>query len=176
MRSRFLTIISLPLLSLLAGCQTGEVSKVIPTSGGGQIIVPLTREGMKPGSADGYHVTLAALEPGKELREVYYLFHLTATKNPALKHIKIEDISDETAATLVDDADPKWEDSTWTGKSETMTPEDPRMKWALQITLSMRVYHFTLTRKDGSQVEFNHVTTYPPPMKALIRARWGEKY
>jgi hypothetical protein len=176
MRSRYLPYITLPLLCIVAGCQTGEVAKIVPISGGGQITVPLTREGLKPGKADGYEVYLAALQPGKEKRESFYAFGLLALKEPALRRIKVEDISDETAVTLIDDENPKFENRQWKKDTEMISADDPRMRWVFQITASMRVYHLTLTRADGSNVSFNHITMYAPMMKGLIRTNWGEKY
>lgn len=176
MRSRFASILVCSLLGLLAGCQSGDVIKRVPVAGGGEIMVPLTRDGLKPGSADGYEVAGAMLEPGKETRDAFYSFALVAKHAPALKRIQVDDISDETAVTLVDDRDPQWKDRRWTKNSEIINADDPRMKWVYQITPAMRVYHFTLTRNDGTQVSFNHVQLVPPVMKAMIRNRWGEKY
>ncbi len=176
MRLRSLPIIVVPLFALLAGCETGEVSKRIPISGGGEILVPLTREGIKPGEADGYQVRAAILEPGKEQKDAYYIFQLLAHKEPALSRIEVVDISDEKEAPLIDDTKPKFENGLWKAETGTITADDPRMQWVLQITPSMRVYRFTLTRTDGSKVSFNHVTMYPPMVKAVIRGRWGEKY
>ena len=32
------------------------------------------------------------------------------------------------------------------------------------------------TRNDGTEVSFNHVSIYPPFVKAMVRSKWGEKY
>jgi hypothetical protein len=176
MRLRPPLLLSLPVTLLLASCVTGDVSQIVPTSNGGHISVPLTRGGPQPGQADGYKVEVAILQPGKEKRESFYTFGLVASREPALRRIQIEDISDEKPSTLVDVTDPKFENRRWRTDTEAISADDPRMKWVYQIPLSMRVYHFTLTRLDGSQVAFDHVTVYPPVMKALVRNHWGEKY
>ena len=177
MRPRCLSVVVLPLLVLVAGCQTGEIVKRVPVSGGKDILVPLTREGLKPGSGGGYEVAGAILEPitGDE-HAAFYTFALVAHREPALKRIQIVDISDETAAPLVDDQNPKFDQGHWVKKTDPIGADDPRMKWLFQITGSMRVYHVTLTPTDGSQIEFNHVVMYPPMMKTIMRERWGEKY
>ncbi len=176
MRPRFLTLLTVPLFCWLAGCQTGEVAKVVPISGGGTITVPLTRDGLKPGAGGGYEVAGSVLEPGKDARDAFYAFGLIAHVEPALRRIQVQDISDETAATLVDDTNPKFEKRLWHIKTDTISADDPRMKWVFQITPSLRVYHFILTRNDGTEISFNHIAMYPPMMKAVMRSRWGEKY
>jgi hypothetical protein len=171
-----LAVVSLPLVLLVAACQSGDVKVKVPISGGGEIAVPLTREGPPPGQADGYKVDVATLQPAQENREAFYKFGLVANHEPALRRIRIEDISDEKAALLADVTDPKFTDRHWTVETETMTTDDPRLQWVFQITMSMRVYRFTLTRTDGTDVSFNHIAVYPPFFKALIRSKWGEKY
>ena len=166
----------LPVAVALTGCHTGTVAEIVPTSGGGHITVPLTRNGLKPGSGGGYTVDASALEPAKEAHEAYYIFGLKTTQTPALSRIQIEDISDETAAPLVDDHAPKFTAGQWHMNTQAIAANDPRMKWIFQITPSLRVYQFTLTQKDGKQITFHHVTLYPPFVKAVIRHRWGEKY
>ena len=107
---------------------------------------------------------------------MYYRFKLTADQEPALRHIVVEDISDEKAVTLVDDPSPKFENHEWVAETPAINADDARMKWMWQITGSLRVYHFTLTRNDGHIIAFNHVTMFPAQLKALARNRWGERY
>lgn len=175
MRLSRVVLFTLALL-LCAGCQTGDVMMKVPISGGGEITVPITGRGPQPGTADGYTVDTSVLEPGKENREAFYKFGLLCSHEPALRRIRVEDISDVEAALLIDDRDPKFKDRQWTKASEVIAANDPRFQWVYQITMSMRVYKFTLTRNDGTEVSFNHVTVYPPYVKALVRAKWGEKY
>jgi len=176
MRSRILSVLLLPAVAVLAGCATGEVLKVVPISGGKTITVPLSREGVKPGEGGGYRVSGAILLPGTEERTAFYTFGLVTLQEPALKRIQIVDISDDKESLLVDDTAPKFTDKHWIGKSDTISADDPRLQWVFQISLSARVYRFTLTRTDGSEVSFNHVVFIPPPLKTVIRSKWGEKY
>lgn len=165
-------------LALLAcaGCQTGTVKAVIPIAGGGQITVPIGPQGLPVGEAEGYRTERAVLLPGAQERQAYYEFGLVAEKAPAPSRIRIEDISDAAPVLLVDQANPVFTDRVWREKSETINADDPRMNWVFQITMSYRVYRFTLNLQDGREVSFNHVTAYPPPTKGAIRAKWGEKY
>jgi hypothetical protein len=163
-------------LALSAGCQTGEVKAVVPISGGGHITVPLTPAGPPAGEADGYRVERATISPSKELHELRYEFGLVATKPPALRRIQVDDISDETAVPLVDDANPQFTNGHWSAKTVMIPADDPRLRWVFQITRSLRVYRFTLTALDGRQVAFNQVTGFPPNLKSAIRELWGEKY
>lgn len=176
MRLSRAAFVAIPLLLLCAGCQTGDVMMKVPISDGGEITVPLTGGGPKPGEADGYKVALSALEPGKENREAFYKFGLVCSHEPALRRIRVEDISDEKPALLIDDRDPKFTNRRWVQQSEVIAANDPRFQWIFQITMSMRVYKFTLTRADGTEVSFNQVTVYPPYVKAMVRNKWGEKY
>lgn len=179
MSPRCLLSLLVPLTAFWAGCQTGEVVRVVPVSGGGRINVPMTGKGPAPGEAEGYKMARAELLPAsasQDPREVRYTFAIVAENDPAIKRIQIEDISDEKAAPLVDDQQPAFKDRRWEAQSEVLTPEDPRLKWIYQITLSFRVYKVTLTANDGHTFSFNHVTIYPPFVKEAIRSKWGEKY
>lgn len=176
MRFPCLLALALGAIAFTSGCNTGEVKAVVPISGGGKITVPLTKEGPAPGEAEGYRIEVAALQPGKQANEAFYGFGLVAAHEPALQRIQIEDISDEKAVTLIDEKDPKFVNRRWVASTEPITAEDPRLKWVMQITLSMRVYHVTLTLADGRTAAFNHVTTYPPFIKAAIRAKLGLNY
>lgn len=179
MRIRRLLACLVPAVALWSGCQTGEIVRVVPVSGGGQINVPMTGKGPTPGEGEGYRVAVAGLqpfEPNQDPRQVRYTFALTSEKEPALARIQVEDISDEQAAPLIDDAQPAFKNRRWEALTDVLTPEDPRLKWIYQITLSFRVYRFTLTAKDGHKISFNHVSVYPPFVKEAIRGKWGEKY
>ena len=176
MRPTRVVLLILPLLVLCAGCQTGDVLMKVPISGGGEIVVPVTGGGPKPGHAAGYTVDVASLEPGTQTREAYYKFGLVCAQAPALRRIRIEDISDEKPVVLIDDRNPKFKDRHWAENTAMISADDPRFRWVYQITMSMRVYKFTLTLSNGSHVSFNHVTIYPPFVKSIIRAKWGAKY
>ncbi|PTX90935.1 hypothetical protein [Opitutus sp. ER46] len=177
MRLPCLLAFLLSLAAFLSGCQTGEILAVVPISDGGKINVPLTSKGPPQGEGGGYRVELAMVFPGKENRQAYYQFGMSATaKAPALQRLRIEDISDEKPALLLDEANPKFEKNSWMGKTDIIAAEDRRMAWLFQITSSMRVYRFTLTTTAGETITFNHVSIYPPMIKESMRAKWGEKY
>lgn len=161
---------------LLSGCVTGDVKYVVPLADGTQLNVPMTREGPPPGQAEGYRIVRGALQPGEAERTAYYEFDIVAEQEPALRRIQIIDLSDEAPIPLVDDQNPQFTNRRWTGKSETMTADDRRLKFIFQITFSLRVYRVVLTANDGHQITFNHIATYPPFFKQAIRGKWGEKY
>ena len=158
------------------GCQTGSVSAVVPTAGGGHITVPMARGGPPPAEAEGYRVERATISPAKDARELRYEFTLLALQPPGLRRIQIEDISDETAAPLVDDQNPQFSESRWQAKTEMIPAEDPRLRWIFQITPSLRVFRFTFTLADGRRITLDQVSTYPPIVKQAVRNAWGEKY
>jgi hypothetical protein len=90
--------------------------------------------------------------------------------------VRIEDISDEKPALLLDDTQPKFDEGIWTGKSENIASEDPRMAWIFQIPHSYRVYRFIVTKADGREVTLDQVVPYAPFIKEAVRKKWGEKY
>lgn len=169
-------VLLLPLLILFAGCQTGDIKAVVPISGGKKITVALGRNGPEPGQAAGYRTEIAALLPGEDSRESFYQFALIVPAAAPLRRIQIADVSDDQPVTLVDDAQPQCTNGRWLGKSEAIMADDPRVRWALQLPLSLRAYRFTLTQPSGAEISFYHVTPYPPALKAAIRKRWGENY
>lgn len=176
MRLPCLPLLALSLIALLSGCATGDVKYVVPLAGGGQLSIPLNREGPPPGEGEGYRVIVGTLMPGKEEREAFYAFGLTTTKEPALRRIQVIDMSDEAPIPLVDDQQPQFTKGQWHGKSETLVANDPRLKFVYQITPSLRAYRFILTANDGHEISFYHIATFPPFLKAAMRSKWGEKY
>ncbi len=176
MRLPVLIAVLVPLLGLWSGCRTGDVIQKIPVSGGGFVTIPLTGGGPQPGEGGGYKVAAAGLQPGKADREAFYTFSLMTNKQPDLRRVVVTDISDEKPVVLLDDADPKFEGGLWKKDTDVLTPEDPRLQWVFQIPMALRVYQFKLTRQNGEEISFHHVAGYPPPIKAMMRARWGEKY
>lgn len=176
MRSFIALLFAIGTIALGTGCQSGSVSAVVPIAGGGKITVPMTRGGPPPAEADGFRVDRATISPSKDARELRYEFILQALKQSDLKRIRIDDISDETAVTLVDDDSPKFADGKWEAKTEMISADDPRLKWVFQITPSIRVFRFALTHADGRLTTLDQVSTYPQVVKQAIRTAWGEKY
>ncbi|HVU36402.1 MAG TPA: hypothetical protein VHE61_23390 [Opitutaceae bacterium] len=170
-----LLLTALALLTF-SGCQSGGVKAVLPISGGGKIDVELGADGPKPGEADGYTAIRPAVFPGKENRELNYEFGIHSSGASDLKRIQIVDVSDDQPIPLIDDTHPKFINSIWLGKSEMISADDPRLKWVLQLPMSLRVYRYTLTHADGKQASFYNVGAYPPWLKTLIRTKWGDNY
>jgi hypothetical protein len=176
MRSSCVFLFVAALLAISAGCQSGSVSAIVPVAGGGHINVPMRVGGPPPAEGDGFRVDRATIAPAKDTRELRYDFALVALNQPDLRRIQIDDISDETAATLIDDSHPQFNDRRWTASTEMIPAEDPRLKWMFQITPSLRVFRFTLTHADGRKTTLDQVSTFPPVLKQAIRGAWGEKY
>jgi hypothetical protein len=179
-RASMRSLCALPLLASLvvicAGCQSGSISAVVPVAGGGHINVPMRAGGPPPAEGDGFRVDRATIAPAKDTRELRYDFALVAANQPDLRRIQIDDISDETAVTWIDDANPQFKERRWAASTEMIPAEDPRLKWMFQITPSLRVFRFTLTHADGRKTTLDQVSTFPPFVKQAIRAAWGEKY
>ncbi len=136
----------------------------------------LGKEGPPRGEGGGYRVQQAGLLPPKPDHSIEYEFVLLANKEPDLRRIQIDDVTDEKIEPLLDDPAPKFANRTWQAKTEALPPDDERLKWVYQITGSMRVYRFILTPASGPAISFYHVSPYPPFIKAAIRSAMGEKY
>jgi len=134
MRSFLALLFLVGIIAFGSGCQSGSVSAVVPIAGGGTINVPMTRGGPPPAEGDGFKVDRATIAPSRDARELRYEFALQALKQPDLKRIRIDDMSDETAVTLIDDGAPQFSDGKWLAKTDMISADDQKLKWIFQIT------------------------------------------
>ena len=162
--------------AVLTGCQTGEVKAILPLADGNQITMPIMQKAPPRGEGGGYQALEALLLPPNADHALSYGFTLRAQNEPDLKRIQIDDVTDESIEPLLDDSTPKFDKQLWHGKTDPIAADDARLKWVYQITGSMRVYRFTLTRTNGEKISFYHVSPYAPFIKAAIRSALGEKY
>jgi hypothetical protein len=176
MRSHSILLLLSVAAVCFGGCQTGSVSAVVPLAGGGQMTVPMAKGGPPPAEHDGFRVERASFSPDKEAPQLRYEFALRALQPPSVSHIRVDDLSDETLVTLMDDPHPEFVDSRWTAHTDMIPATDPTLKWMFQITPSIRVFRFTITRTDGQKITLDQVCTYPAVVKQAIRHDWGEKY
>jgi hypothetical protein len=176
-----LRLVSLPLLAGLlllgaGGCATGAVSMVAYIAGGEKILVPIGNSGAVLIREGGVQINAAhfALNPEKKF---VYVFGFTVTDKRALSHVRVEDVSDATAVTLVDQPAPTLTPAGgWSGESVPLGTSDPRIAWLATLPNTLRVSRFTLTFADGKTQVLHQGTLYPAGLKTALRQSMGEKY
>ena len=106
-----------------------------------------------------------------------YHFAFTDTRKRALRQVRVEDVSDEKATLLLDQANPTLSArGQWIGDPEPLVPTDPRLTWLATVSDSVRVARFTLTFADGQTLTLLQGTLYPAGLKSAIRHAFGQNY
>jgi len=160
----------------LVGCATGSFEMVATGAGGEKIRVPLGANGVEFTNEAGVQVRMASFAPNAD-KKIVYEFVFTDHRKRGLRRVRVEDVSDDAAVNLADDAQPKGElDGTWRGGSEALEFNDPRMNWLATISNSLRVFRFTLTFSDGQTLVLHQGTLYPAAMKSAVRHAFGQNY
>ncbi len=170
-------LLSASLLLLgLAGCATGDIAMLAEIAGGEKIRVPFTKGGTEMTNLDGVQINTATftLNPDKK---ILHVFEFTDSRNRPLRSVRVEDVSDATAVTLVEDAAPKSASGgRWRGEVPPVDLADSRLAWMATISNSLRVYRFTLTFADGRTLVLLQGSFYPAGMKAAVRQALGQNY
>ena len=145
-------------------------------AGGQKIRVPLTRGGAELVNEGGVQITSAtfALNADKKLA---YAFAFNDSRKRALRSVRIDDVSDDAPALLVESAQPALSATgQWRGESEPLALSDRRLAWMATLPNSLRVFRFTLTFADGQTQVIHQGSLFPAPMKSAVRQMLGEKY
>ena len=160
----------------VVGCATGDVSMVATISGGAKIRVPMGPNGAALTREGGVQINTAGFTLNPEKKFVY-VFEFTVEGNRPLRHVRVEDVSDETAVTLVDRADPVLSPTgQWRGESEPLSTGNGRLKWLATVSNSLRVVRFTLTFADGKTQVLHQGTVFPSGLKSTVRQAMGQNY
>jgi hypothetical protein len=178
MRQLYFSLL-VPVLFALGGCASPtEVQHPVTVKGGRMIGIPFGPQGPLPGRGNGYEVRQASMGPGPGAQdsEAVYQFAVSIPPGVKLQRVQVEDISEEQFSPLVDDRNPWLTDDHWQITTPPMKPDDPRLAWMYTVTLSVRVYEFTITDTTGKQTVLHQVIVYPDLLKSLVRKKWGEKY
>ncbi len=145
-------------------------------AGGEKIRVPLGRGGPEMTSEDGVQINTASLTLTPE-KKIVYVFEFTDRRSRALSGVRVEDVSDTTAAPLVDDVQPKLSAAgRWHGEAPPLDLSDSRLGWIATISNSLRVVRFTLTFSDGHTLVLHQGGLYGAAMKAAVRQSFGQNY
>ena len=172
---RVRTLAGLILLGV-AGCATGDVSMVATIAGGEKIRVPIGANGAALTREGGVQINAASFTLNPEKKFVY-VFEFTIEGNRPLRHVRVEDVSDESAVTLIDRADPTLSAAgLWHGESEPLSTGNGRLKWLATVSNSLRVVRFTLTFADGKTQVLHQGTLFPAGLKSTVRQAMGQNY
>jgi hypothetical protein len=163
-------------LFILAGCSTTDNMRPVPIAGGKVVGIQFGPQGPLPGKADGYEVRFASMVPATGTNSVVYKFAFSAPAGVTLKHVVVDDISDEQSSPLIDDQQPWVDNNFWHNETKPFENKNPLLAWVYTVTPSMRVYRFTITDAAGKHTVLYQLTGYPEFIKASIRRSWGEKY
>lgn len=129
----------------------------------------LTREG-------GVQINAANFTVNPEKKFVY-VFEFTVEGNRPLRHVRVEDVSDEPVVMLIDRADPTLSAAgLWHGESEPLSTGNGRLKWLATVSNSLRVVRVTLTFADGKTQVLHQGTLFPANIKSAVRQAMGQNY
>jgi hypothetical protein len=149
---------------------------VATIAGGEKIRLPMGRGGIAPANEGGVQIQVANFRVSKD-KKIIYVFAFTDSRGRALRKVRVQDVSDEAAVTLLDDAQPKSEpDGTWHRETEPLEFGAPRAGWLATISNSVRVFRFTLTFSDGQILVLNQGMFYPAAIKESVRRAFGMTY
>jgi len=169
-------LIAFTLATLVAACaSSGSLSMLATIAGGEKIAVPLGPRGVEPSKKDDIQIEFSGCALNRE-KKLVYGFEFSDARGRALRHVRVEDVSDDAPVLLLDDAQPALERNRWRGTSRLFEPEDPALAWVATITNSLRVFRFTITQADGREIVLHQGAMYPNGMKSGIRQAWGQNY
>jgi hypothetical protein len=169
-------VFSALLLAALAGCATGGVVMLAEIAGGEKIRVPLVRGGAEMTNEGGVQINTASFTLNAD-KKIVYEFAFTESRRRLLRSVRVEDVSDAAAFTLVEDAPPELSSTgQWRGEAAPIGSGDPRLGWLATISNTVRVFRFTLTFSDGQKLVLHQGALYPAPIKAAVRQAFGQNY
>ncbi|HWA87995.1 MAG TPA: hypothetical protein VG710_17335 [Opitutus sp.] len=160
---------------VLAGCAT-EFKYNATTSDGRHLTFRMINGVPDHGEAAGIRTDTPKLDPNPKDKTLVYLLRFIVEKGqPAPRHVKVEDVSDETSFLLVEDSHPKLTNNEWRGVSRTYKTDEPEMRWLSYLDQSFRIYRFTVTLADGRTVVLHEGVMVPSFGKAMLRHVLGEE-
>jgi hypothetical protein len=154
--------LALALALLLGGCSTTEVIMLTPLAGGEMFKVRMGPAGPVLAEDERASVEFTSFTINKEARQVNYLFKFRLKKPAPMKSVKVEDLSDEVAQTVLEDAAPKTDASlSWQGAMPPINSGDSRLTWLFHEGNSIRVHRITIEYVDGNRSVLMQPSTYP---------------
>jgi hypothetical protein len=169
-------LVLLLLLAPLAGCvvpMTSSNTYLVPLSNGDSMEMSITKGGLASAEGGGIKILQPALNPTADKKHVVYTFTLLAKGSLTVKHVMVEDLTEDPVRLVADDPAPKLVGGKWQLTTPVLDPADPMFEWLVQLDDSIRVYRFTVTLADGTQVVLKQPAMFPIFEKQLIRKMLG---
>ena len=165
----------LPLLSVgfLAGCG-GAVSLQIPISGATTASIEFAKGVPLHAENDDIRIEKALLNIDYKTKLTNYEFIFRQlNKGDRPTYVKVEDVTDDSCQTLVEDRQPVLKDERWTGTTPPLTPDESNSKWLFELENSIRVYRFTILTSRGRTWVLYEASSYPGYAKSYYREHLG---
>ena len=175
---RFFSPLLIACSLLLVGC-AGDKTLLYRTTilNGQKFELEISQKlGPLPAKAGGLEVKLAAFMIDADKKQLNFQMSLLVENGRTPRQIKVEDVTDEVAVLLVEDANPKLAQNVWQASAAPIPFADPRLKWVLEIGDSLRIYRFTVVTADGKTVELLQGSFTSSLVKSGIRQLMGLKY
>jgi len=153
----------------LAGCASPGIQVRVLVSGGEKITVNMPGGTVVGRDSKELKIIAATFLTSAKSKNGVYVFGFHLFADLAVKSVKVEDVTDAKALTMVEDNAPKMNGREWSYTSPSLSPDDKQLGWVHEIDESLRVYCFRITLNDGRQLKIYHVVYYSPFMKAMIR-------
>jgi hypothetical protein len=174
--NRILAVLFSFTLLLAAGC--GMASTAMKTTVcGKEMLFMLGDEGPERAKDGRATVIDATFIPTKDNKHIWFIFHVSKQPSaPAVKSIKVENVSDEVPEVLVFDETPKFDaHGNWSGHSADRLPSEPNLSWFYHEGNTPRVYRFTIVYADGKTSELYQLDVVAAFVKAIVRKQFGMK-
>ncbi len=172
LQPRFSRLAMIALVASLAGCavpMTSSNTYEVPLANGEKMQMSVVNGGIGKLSAGGIHIVQNELNPMADKKHVAFVFEIAVKEGLVPKHITIEDMTEDPVRVLVDDPAPRLANGHWKFTTPALDPKQPGTEWIIQLDDTIRVFRFTVTLGDGSQVVLKQPAMYPIVLKSIIR-------
>ena len=140
-------------------------------AGGQTVKCAVTDAGPLPAESGFYKMVGAgfALGPdssGKHMALIF-AFNLNVDKKGKPTHVLVEDVSGNSAITMVDDKSPKIEKG-WSGRAKPITISESSTPWIFDNKPTIIIFKVTISAKDTPDLVLYQPASYPAQMKAAV--------
>ena len=160
---------------VVTGClMRANFSANVTTADGVQMEVPLNTAPAKVEDdamiVKRFQFAPWAMGTGKGLA---FAFQLEFKHGARPVEITVDDVSDTPILSIYTDKAPILIKDVWNGVSIAHNPADEYVKWIMTLENNVKVYRFTVRRKDGTTHVLRYPIFAPANMKAFMRTQLG---
>lgn len=161
-------------LALLVGCGSAEYNFTTRIADGQRLTFRLINGRVEQARAEGIEVLPPQVVPDPKQKKLRFLFGFDSKGLPPITHVRVEDVADDRAVLLVDDASPALEKGRWARPSEWFAGDAPELLWLTYLDDSFRVYRITVTLHDGRTVVLHQGMSFGAFGKGMLRQVVGQ--